>query len=72
MTDMTLLNLILLFVSPFADIVLLYIGPETFMPILSALAALGGVVLMFWRHVMAFFRKVFSFFRRKDEAESAE
>ena len=69
---MTLFNLILLFFSPLADIVLLYIGPETFMPILSALAALGGVLLMFWRNVMAFIRKAFSFFRRKDEAESAE
>ncbi len=69
---MTLLNLLLLFLSPLADIVLLYIGPETFMPILSALAAVGGVLLMFWRNVMAFFRKVFNFSRGKDEAESAE
>ncbi len=69
---MTLLNLVLLFLSPLADIVLLYIGPETFMPILSALAAVGGVLLMFWRHVMAFFRKAINFFRNKDEAEPAE
>ena len=63
---MTLLNLILLFLSPLADIVLLYIGPETFMPILSALAAVGGVLLIFWRNVMAFFRKVLHFFRSKN------
>ena len=69
---MTLLNLILLFLSPLADIVLLYIGPETFMPILSALAAVGGVLLIFWRNVMAFFRKASNFFQSKDEAESAE
>ena len=69
---MTLLNLVILFILPFADIVLLYIGPETFMPILSALAAVGGVLLMFWRHVMAVFRKAANFFRREDEAESTE
>ena len=63
---MTLLNLILLFLSPLADIVLLYIGPETFMPILSALAAVGGVLLIFWRNVMAFFRKALHFFRSKN------
>ncbi len=69
---MTPLNLVLLFIAPLLDIVLLYIGPETFMPILSALAAVGGVLLIFWRNVMAFFRKAFNFFRHKDEAESAE
>lgn len=69
---MTLLNLVILFILPFADIVLLYIGPETFMPILSALAAVGGVLLMFWRNVMALLRKGVNFFRRKDEAESTE
>ena len=69
---MTLLNLIFLFLSPLANIVLLYIGPETFMPILSALAAVGGVLLIFWRNVMAFFRKAFNFIRPKDKAESAE
>ena len=69
---MTLLNLLLLAISPLADIVFLYIGPETFMPILSALAAIGGVLLMFWRNIMAVVRKSLSFFRSKNETESAE
>jgi hypothetical protein len=32
---------------------LLYLGPEVVAPILSALAAVGGVLLMFWRRVRA-------------------
>jgi hypothetical protein len=31
----------------------LYIGPEVVAPVLSALAAVGGVLLMFWRRVVA-------------------
>jgi hypothetical protein len=27
----------------------MYIGPDTLMPLASALAAIGGVILMFWR-----------------------
>jgi hypothetical protein len=29
----------------------LYIGPEVFMPVLSAIAAALGVLLMFWQRV---------------------
>jgi hypothetical protein len=35
---------------------LLYLGPEVVAPVLSALAAVGGVLLMFWRRVVAFAR----------------
>ena len=31
----------------------LYIGPEVIAPVLSALTALGGVLMMFWRQVVA-------------------
>jgi hypothetical protein len=34
----------------------MYIGPETMMPLASALAAISGVVLLFWRRVKGFFR----------------
>jgi hypothetical protein len=37
---------------------MLYLGPEVVAPILSALAAVGGVLLMFWRRVTATFRAV--------------
>jgi len=37
----------------------MYIGPETIMPLASALAAVGGVLLMFWKKVTGFTRAVF-------------
>jgi hypothetical protein len=45
----------------------MYLGPETLMPIASALAAVGGVLLLFWRRVVGtvrlFVQKVTSVFR---------
>jgi hypothetical protein len=38
---------------------LMYIGPETIMPLASVLAAIGGVIMMFWRRVSSFTRNVF-------------
>ena len=37
---------------------LLYLGPEVVAPVLSALAAVGGVLLMFWRRVAATARSI--------------
>ena len=37
----------------------MYIGPDTLMPFASALAAVGGVLLMFWRKVIAALKLVF-------------
>ena len=34
----------------------MYIGPETIMPLASALAAISGVILLFWRKMVGFFR----------------
>jgi hypothetical protein len=43
--------------------VLLYIGPDVFLPLASALAAIAGVALMFWQRLVgwlrAFWRIVF-------------
>ena len=38
--------------------VLLYIGPEAFLPLTSAIAAIVGVVMMFWNRVVGLARKV--------------
>jgi len=38
--------------------VLLYIGPEAFLPLTSAIAAIVGVVLMFWNRLVGFARKL--------------
>ena len=35
------------------------------MPLLSALAAVAGVLMMFWRRVMGLVRKIFRFCRDK-------
>ena len=46
----------------------MYIGPETLMPIASALAAVVGFLLMFWRRTVALVRtgvsKVFRIFSK--------
>lgn len=47
-------------------LVLLYIGPETMLPLASALAAIGGVLLVFWHRFVALLRKVWRIVARKD------
>jgi hypothetical protein len=45
----------------------LYFGPETYVPLASAAAALTGLILTFWRRLVGFFRRLgagFSPFRR--------
>jgi hypothetical protein len=39
--------------------VVLYIGPDVFLPITSALAAIAGVLLMFWQRVVGFVGRLF-------------
>lgn len=34
----------------------MYIGPDTLMPVASALAAIAGVILMFWRRLIGAIR----------------
>jgi hypothetical protein len=34
----------------------MYLGPDTLMPVASALAAIAGVVLMFWRRTVMLVR----------------
>lgn len=50
---------------------LLYLGPEVIAPVLSALAAVGGVLLMFWRRVVAGVRAVMRFVTGKPAPEEA-
>ena len=39
---------------------MLYFGPETYMPLASAVAAGVGVVLAFWRRLVGLTRRAFS------------
>jgi hypothetical protein len=43
--------------------VLLYVDPGTLMPVASALAAIGGLLMMFWRRVVGFVRSGAQFVR---------
>ena len=38
----------------------LYFGPETYMPLASAAAAVVGIALTFWRRLVGFFRRIFA------------
>jgi len=48
---------------------MLYLGPEIMMPLLSALAAVGGVLLMFWRRVKAGAMSIVRFVTRRPAAK---
>ena len=45
-------------VDSLLPIVILYIGPETMLPLVSALAAIGGVLLMFWHRFVGLVQKL--------------
>lgn len=38
--------------GPWVAWMVLYIGPEVFMPVLSAIAGAVGILLMFWQRVI--------------------
>ncbi len=40
-------------------LVLLYMGPDTMMPLASALAAIIGTLLMFWRRLVMLARRAY-------------
>jgi undecaprenyl pyrophosphate phosphatase UppP len=48
-------------------LVFLYIGPETMLPLVSALAAIGGVLLLFWHRFVGVIRKMWRLMLRKDQ-----
>ena len=45
--------------------VLLYVGPDLLLPLTSALAAVAGVLLLFWQKVVALVRAVWRLVSRK-------
>lgn len=49
--------------------VFLYIGPDAFMPVLSGLAAIAGVALLFWNRVVAFARKLVQIVTRRPDGQ---
>ena len=63
-------------VRPMADLnalVPLYVGPDQMLPVMSALGAVVGVLLMVWHRVVAIVRKTFRLmFRRSAPAAVPE
>ena len=49
--------------------VVLYIGPDVFLPLTSALAAIAGVALMFWQRIVGFVRKTWHKMSRQDSQQ---
>jgi hypothetical protein len=44
---------------------MLYVGPDQILPFTSALAAVGGAIMIFWRQVKGAARRVFGLFRKQ-------
>jgi len=47
-----------------------YIGPDVFLPVTSALAAIAGVLLMFWQKVVAIVGRLFGRGRQAPPSDS--
>ena len=47
--------------------VLLYIGPEAFLPLTSALAAIAGAVLIFWNRLVGLAGKLWQMVTRRPD-----
>jgi len=44
--------------------IILYIGPDVFLPLASALAAIAGVAMMFWQRLVGWMRALWRIIRR--------
>ena len=53
-----------------ASFILLYFGPETFLPLATFIGSIVGVLLMFWRQLVTKTRRAFRFVFRKATPES--
>ena len=49
---------------------MLYVGPDAVMPLLSVLGAIAGGILMFWRRLSSIVRRVFGSSAAKPETSS--
>jgi len=49
----------------------LYVGPDQVMTVTSGLAAVVGVLLMFWNKVVGFFLRIFHISRRTPKSDAA-
>ena len=52
------------------SVLLLYLGPETIMPLASILGAVVGFLLIFWRLLLKPFKKAFGFLNNENREPS--
>jgi hypothetical protein len=50
-------------------IVILYLGPETMMPVASALAGIVGAIIMFWQRLVRWTRKLIQYVKSRKPAQ---
>ena len=50
---------------PLASLALLYVGPDQIMPFASAAAAVGGILMVFWRQTKNAVRRFFGLFSKR-------
>ncbi len=48
----------------FGFVVMLYVGPDQLLPLTSALAAIGGAIMIFWRQVVGLTKRFVGLFKR--------
>jgi hypothetical protein len=51
--------------SSWYGVIVLYLGPETMMPVASALAGIIGAVIMFWQRLAQWVRKLIRYFKAR-------
>lgn len=51
-------------------LIALYVGPDQVMPVMSVLATIAGLVMVFWNKVLSIVRRVFGM-KRSAEADPA-
>ncbi len=49
-----------------------YGGPDTVLPMASALAAIGGLLLMLWKQVTMFLTRFFRLFRKRSSNSASD
>ena len=57
--------------NPVELFMLLYVGPDQVMPVMSILATIAGLVMVFWNKVLSVVRRVFGL-RRSNDSQSAD
>ncbi|MGH9792975.1 MAG: hypothetical protein ACRD5W_17340 [Candidatus Acidiferrales bacterium] len=51
-------------------LIALYVGPDQVMPVMSVLATIAGLVMVFWNKVLSIVRRIFGA-KRSSDADAA-